>query len=366
MASTGVTTGMIGHGAYNRNSVIQMAAIEHVMPWLDDALTGLPLTDPFPAVAMADFGCSEGRNSIAVMQHAAKVLRPLTPRPIQTIHSDLPTNDYAALFTGLRPDGHSVFGDDAVFSSVVGGSMYDRLLPPGSLHLAMTFNAIAFLSRRPIDRLPGYIVANGPSGLGSGAGWVSEADRAAIASQSLHDLETFLKARAIELVPGGKLLLQVFGAGPVHATCNGFADALNDALLEMIDDRLIDRDHYETYYHPVYFRTLDELTAPFTDARSLCAKLFSLEQAATYEVPVPFVETFKETGDVDRFAEDFTAFFRVFSESPLRLCLADLDDRDNLIDDVYGRAQRLIRDDPRRHDYHYIALAALLTRRDET
>ena len=364
MATTGVTAGMIGHGEYNRNSAPQMAAIAHVMPWLDDALAALPLGDSLPAISLADFGCSEGRNSIAVMEHGVTTLRTLTPRSIQTIHSDLPTNDYAALLTGLRPGGRSVFGDDAVSSAVVGGSMYDRLLPPCSLHLAMTFNAIAFFSRRPLDRLPGYIVANGPSDLGSGAGWVTDEEHAALAAQSLRDLEAFLNARAVELIPGGKLLLQVFGTGPTHATCDGFADALNDALLEMVDDNLIDRDHYEIYYHPTYFRTLDELTAPLTDMRSPCAQLFALERAETYEIPVSFVETFRDTGDADRFAEEFTAFFRVFSESPLRLCLAGLANLDDLIDDIYARAARLIRDDPRRHDYHFIALAALMTRRD--
>ena len=33
--------------------------------------------------------------------------------------------------------------------------MYDQLCPPQSLHLATTFNAIGFLSRKPLDRLPG-------------------------------------------------------------------------------------------------------------------------------------------------------------------------------------------------------------------
>ncbi|MEM7122967.1 MAG: hypothetical protein AAF563_16930 [Pseudomonadota bacterium] len=364
MTSTGVTTGMIGHGEYNRNSAPQMVAIDHVMPWLDDALSAMPLDDSLPDLGLADFGCSEGRNSIAVMQRAVDTLRARTARPIQTIHSDLPTNDFTALLTGLRPDGHSVFGDDAVFSSVVGGSMFDRLLPPRSLHLATTFNAIAFFSRRPLDRLPGHIVGNGPSGLGSGIGWVTGEEHAALAAQSSSDLEAFLQARADELVPGGKLLMQVFGTGLGHATCDGFADALNDALLEMVDDKLIDRDHYEVYYHPTYFRTLDELVAPVAEAQASCAGLFSLERSETYEIPVPFVETFRETDDAERFAREFTAFFRVFSESPLRLCLANLDDVDNLIDDVYVRAERLIRDDPRRHDYHFIALAALLTRRD--
>lgn len=107
-----VTTGMMGQGFYNRNSAPQMSAIEHVLPWLDAAVSALPLEGPGP-IGLADFGCSEGRNSIALMQRIVPALRARTDADILTIHSDLPTNDFSALFRDLRPGGASVFGAPA-------------------------------------------------------------------------------------------------------------------------------------------------------------------------------------------------------------------------------------------------------------
>jgi gibberellin A4 carboxyl methyltransferase len=356
-----VTTGMVGHGAYNRHSAAQMKSIEHVAPWLDEAVADMALAETPATLGLADFGCSEGRNSIAVMRRLVAALRARTSRPIQTIHSDLPTNDYGELMRGLRPDGRSVFEAEEVYAAAVGGSMFDRLLPPGSLHLATTFNAIGFLSRRPVDRLPGFILANGPSQRG-GVGQVSDADRRAVARQARDDVESFMTARAAELVPGGKLLIQVFGAGETLRTCDGIYDVLNDALLEVVDAGLIDRDGYEAFYQPVYMRTLDELTAPLTDGTSPCGKLFRLDRAETYEVPVPFVEDFRRGGDVEAYAAEYTDFYRVFTEPVLRMEFAAHRDLDGLIDDVYRRAQRLVRGDPDRYEFHYIAVAALMTR----
>ena len=41
-----VTTGMVGHGFYDRNSAPQWAAIEAVLPWLEDAIAELPPAEP--------------------------------------------------------------------------------------------------------------------------------------------------------------------------------------------------------------------------------------------------------------------------------------------------------------------------------
>lgn len=353
-----VTTGMVGHGFYDRNSAPQWAATEAVLPWLDDAIGEMRLDDGPPAIALADFGCSEGRNSIEVMHRVVRAFRKRTPRPIQTIHSDLPTNDYTSLLRSLREGGSSIFGPD-VSSAIVGGSMFDRLLPPRSTQLATTFNAIGFLSRRPRDRLPGYILPNGPSEL-RGVGHVSAEDRAAFAAQAQADIETFLRARAAELVPGGKLLIEVFGGGEMGRTCDGIYDALNDAVLEVLEVGLIDQAGYEAYYQPVYFRTLDELIAPVATPDASLAPLFSLDRAETYEVEVPFVEDFRQNGDAAAFARSYTDFFRAFSEAVL---CAVFPNQVDLADDVFARAERLIREHPERYDFHYVSVAALMTRR---
>lgn len=69
--------------------------------------------------------------------------------------------------------------------------MFDRLLPRGSTHLAMTFNAIGFLSEKPLDRLPCYILPNGPSRL-RGIGRVSEEERRIFRQRAAEDIRAFL------------------------------------------------------------------------------------------------------------------------------------------------------------------------------
>lgn len=355
-----VTSGMVGHGFYNRNSATQWAAIEAVLPWLEQAIAEMDLAEPPAAVGIADFGCSEGRNSLAAMARLIPAVRARAARPIQTVHGDLPTNDFSALLRDLRSGGESSLGAE-VFSTVVGGSMYHQLLPPRSLHLAMTFNAIAFFSRRPLDRLPGYILPNGPSAA-RGVGEVTEAERAVFAAQAQADMESFLAARARELVPGGKLLIEVFGRGNGLCTADGIYDALNDAVGEVLHSGAINRAAYEAYYQPIYLRSLDELVAPVTGGGALEAQ-FRLERAETRETPVPFVGEFRRTGDAAVFARRYTDFFRAFTEAVIRAAFAR-PDIDALVDDIYARAERLIRDTPERYPLNYVSVSALLTRLD--
>ncbi len=354
-----VTTGMVGGGFYNRNSTPQWAALDFVLPWLEQAIADMHLAASPPTIGIADFGCSEGQNSIRFMQRLVTAFRLRTSRPIQTIHSDLPSNDYDWLLRNLRSEGQSVFAND-VFSAVIGGSMYDRLLPPCSIHLAMTFNAIGFLSRRPLDRLRDYILPNGPSML-RGVGTVTSEESTAFGAQALADAESFLRARAAELVPGGKVLMEVFGAGSGARACDGCYDALNDAVLEVLDAGLIDRQGYEAFYQPVYFRQLEELIAPVTAPGGPLASLFHLERAETYEVAVPFVEEFCRTGDVAAYAESYTRFFRAFTEAVVSAAFP-VDQDNRVVEEIFARAERLIREHPERYEFRYICVAALLTR----
>jgi SAM dependent carboxyl methyltransferase len=355
-AALSVTEGMVGHGFYDRNSAPQWAATEAVLPWLDEAVARISVSKGPEPFTVADFGCSEGANSSRVLQRLVDGLRVRSGRAVLTVQSDLPTNDFTALLAGLRPGGRSVFGDN-VYSAIVGGSMFGQLLPSQSVHVATTFNAIGFLSRRPLDRLPGYILPNGPRA-GSDRGQVTETERRAFSAQARSDLNDFLRARAAELVPGGKLLVEVFGIRGEARTCDGIYDVLNDAVLEAIDTGIIDRTGYDPYYQPVYFRTLEELTGPVCDAG---ADLFRLDRAADYEVPVPFETEFERTGDVAAYAKAHANFFRAFTESPLCMAFPDVDPL-RLAGDVFSRAERKVREDPERYRFRYASVAMLLTR----
>jgi hypothetical protein len=360
LAAHATTTGMTGGGFYNANSAPQWRSIEAVLPWLEDAVASLPRgTGP---LTLADFGCSEGHNSIRVMSRAVSTLLKTTQRPIQTIHSDLPTNDFSNLFRELGSAGRAAFGSKRVFSSAVGGSMFDQLLPPGSLHVAMSFNAIGFLSKMPLASLPGYILPNGPSTVRNN-GYVSEEEREIFARLARQDVAAFLRARAEELVPGGKVLVQVFGSTDDARTCDGIYDVLNDAVLDHVEDGEISRAVYDAYYQPVYFRTLEELTAPLSDPSSCLADLFRLERSEAYEVSVPFNDRLAADGDLAIYARDYTNFFRAFTEAVLARALPEEDRRAGLVDRIYRRAQELVATHPHAYPFRYAALAMLLTRK---
>ena len=359
--SHATTTGMTGHGYYDANSRTQWNAIAAVLPMLDKAAAQFPLQGS-GVITFADFGCSEGRNSVAVMERALRTALPRTTLPVQTVHSDLPTNDFGTLFQNLRPHGQSVFGSERVFSSAVGGSMYDQLRPDQSVHLATTFNAIGFLSRRPVETLPGYIQPNGPSAV-RGNGFVTQEENDAFSAQAKRDVEAFLKVRARELVPGGQLLVQVFGATKEARTCDGIYDLLNDAVLAFVETGEIDKEVYDHYYQPVYMRQLDELTGPALDPGYETAVLFELTEAKEYEITVPFVEKFKEDGDLDSYAAAYAHFFRAFTEAVLTNALPEAPGKDRLVDRIYTRAEEILKAAPDLYPFRYLAVAMLLTRK---
>ncbi|MTI45277.1 S-adenosylmethionine-dependent carboxyl methyltransferase [Roseibium hamelinense] len=361
-AAHATTTGMVGGGFYNQNSAPQMAAIAAILPWIDQGVATMDLAASSGPVRLADFGCSEGRNSIEVMRHTLKAVRRHTAADVQTIHSDLPTNDFSALTQTLRRDGSSIYGDPKVFSSVVPGSMYDQLCPAGSLDMAFSFNAIGFLSRRPVDVLPGYILPNGPSAI-RGHGAVHDEDRAAFAQQAEADVSAFLEARATELKPGGKLVLEVFGGGQNARTCDGIYDLLNDAVRFFVEAGEIPEEVYARYYQPVYFRTLDELVAPLQREATAASQAFSLDRADTYEIPVSFEEDLRANGDIAAYSKAYVRFFRAFTESPLKTALADLPGANDLTTRIFAKAEELLTGSPELYPFRYVAVAAMMTRR---
>src|SRR5512144_2380630 len=125
---------MEGHGAYNRSSRVQAAGLAAAIPLFRQAAETVPLA-PAPApIIIADYGCSEGHNSLLPMREAIAVLRQRIGaiRAISVVHTDLPSNDFSALFESLETDPDSYLrGEQATFPSAPGRSFYQQLLPSG-------------------------------------------------------------------------------------------------------------------------------------------------------------------------------------------------------------------------------------------
>lgn len=248
-----------------------------------------------------------------------------------------------------------------IYPAAVGGSLFERVAPASSLHVATTFNAVGWMSALPKTRLPQFISPSPPTRSASREGVsVTPEQRAPFTQQAREDILRFYQARAVELKPGGKLLVQVFGRNDQHDTANGIVDGLSDAMLDMVKDGSLKRGVYEDFVLPVFYRSLPELLPPNGDNRELPA--FRVDKAEARECGVPFNEEFASSGDPRAWAESYAGFIRAFSEPVVTAGLPNTPDRPQLVEELYGRMVNRFAADPERYEFHFISLGALLTR----
>jgi hypothetical protein len=357
------TIGMKGGGYYDAHSKEQRAALDEFLPWIEEAIADLPIpSDHRTSFGMLDIGSSEGGNAIYAMNRLIRRLRCISELPIWVFFDDLATNDFNHLFSNLFPSGTAALVGANIFPCVIGASAFGLIVPPRLIHVATTFNAIGFLETRPDARLPHYILPMGPGPLASREGVsVTESERAPFERQAAKDLRVFYSARAEELVSGGKLLVQVFGRDQRFSTSYGIYDVLSDAVLDLVEDGVLPRELYEELIFPIYFRTVEELLEPIeTDER--LGKAFRVEKAESREVSVPFNTKLSDTGNVAAWASSYAGFLRAFTEAILASALpADLP-RSDTLDEIYRRVEQRLAANPARYEFHYISVAALLTR----
>jgi|HubBroStandDraft_1064217.scaffolds.fasta_scaffold00898_11 long-chain acyl-CoA synthetase len=256
--STFLPAVMEGGGAYNRCATFQAAGARLATPFLEKAAREIPLDKADLPIVIADYGSSQGKNSLAPIRIAIGNLRArLGPhRPISVFHVDQPANDFNTLFEVLDVDPDRYALDDAnVFPCAIGRSFYENVLPPDSVHLGWCAYAAVWLSRIPTLISGHFIARRGTT-----------AERAAFHRQAAQDWETFLSLRARELRPGGRLVVVLPALNDEGAPSAGFEalmDHANAVLAEMVDEGTIRPDERKRMVVGSYARRSRDLLAPF-------------------------------------------------------------------------------------------------------
>lgn len=293
---------MEGKGAYNRSSRVQAAGLLPAVALLEEATSAVPLAAAPEAIVIADYGASEGHNSLLPMQAAIGALRQRVgrERAICVVHTDLPANDFSALFQVLATDPDSYQRDDpATFPSAVGRSYFEQILPPESVTLGWSSWAIQWLSRIP-GPIPDQIqVAYSRDG---GA-------REAYARQAAEDWQRFLAARSREMRRGARLVVLTmatddageFGYRPL-------LEAMFAALEDMVRDGFVSADELRRMAIPTVGRTRADFAAPFAD-RGRFADL-SLEQLEVFHAEDRIWSRFEADRDAHAFGAAWAAFSR--------------------------------------------------------
>ena len=253
VASHGV---MEGKGAYNRYAKLPAGGAALALPLWEKAVQCVEFDTGDHPVVVADYGSSQGKNSMVPIQVAIRGLRHrLGPnRAISVFHVDQPSNDFNALFQvlDLDPDRYAV-DDPNVFPGVIGRSFYENVLPPGSVHLGWSSYAAVWLSSIPA-LIPGrFISLRGPDPV-----------RAEFDRQAARDWEAFLSLRARELRPGRSLVVVLPGlADDGSSGFENIMDQANDVLAEMVAGGAIASEERARMVLGSHPRRKRDLLAPF-------------------------------------------------------------------------------------------------------
>jgi hypothetical protein len=306
---TGTTGGMVGGGYYDAHSSFQAKTAASGSALLAQAVDILTLPDNRQAT-VADYGCSEGRNSMTIVGEALTLLAARGATDMAVLHNDLPTNDWGRLAANLSGPDSYLKAFPAVRALFAPRGFFERVTLPTTVTLGTSGSAAHWLSQQPagIDMPRSLYRSDAPPD-----------QLAKILTQAASDWEAFLSARAEELEPGGVLLVQMLGADgsadPVRVSAAALLKLMNACFLQLIDAGEIPVEVYARFCLPVVPRTTAEVTAPL--AGPLGERLELLHCGLT-AVPSPYQAAFDKTGDAAAFAKDYTAFTRAFSESTLR------------------------------------------------
>jgi len=293
---------MEGHGAYNRSSRVQAAGSPPAVALLDKAARQVPLVPAPERVVIVDYGSSEGHNSLAPLRVAISILRERIgrERAISVVHTDLPGNDFGALFQTLASDPDSYLRDDPhVFPSAIGRSFYEQILPDSTVTLGWCSWAVQWLSRVP-GLIPDQVQV---------AYSQDTAARAAFYQQAAEDWRCFLTHRAAELRPGGRLVVLTMALD--HRGEFGYRPcvvAIYGAMLDLVEEGFITQEEARRMVIPTVGRSRQDFMAPFAETGSFAG--LTLEEIDIFYGEDRIWTEFQSHGDAGMYATRWAAFSR--------------------------------------------------------
>ena len=194
------------------------------------------LSDSLKPVCIADLGCSTGANTFISVQNIVEAIE--QKYKSKGVNAKIPdflvffndhvSNDFNTLFKSLPPNRQ-------YFAAGVPGSFHGFLFPKASLHLIHSSCALNWLSKVPIE-----VMDESSPAWNKGRIHYTNAPKQVVeaySTQFAKDMESFLFARAQELVVGGLLVLFVPAVPDVMSNSDTFTgtelDLLGSCLMDM-------------------------------------------------------------------------------------------------------------------------------------
>lgn len=322
--------GGVGDSSYSQNSTLyQKSALKLLEPILEECISSMEFME-CNAFCIAELGCSSGPNALLpaetiVKSLQAKYLSVGIPLPqFQVFFNDLPFTDFNTLFRTLPPSGVTDRKDAAgraYFAAGVPGSFYARLFPDKSLHFVHSSYSLHWLSQVPSEVLEknsvtwnkGKISAEGSPAVGE-----------AYLRQYQKDFNVFLRARAEELIPGGRMVLLLRGRTSRDPTDQGMLaitwELLESGLNDLVSQGLIEEEKVDSFNMPLFCPCLEEVSTEIAREGSFeIQRLELLTKFATEEVTEEMMDAMRGSASAkEAYGKNIAIRLRAVTESLLK------------------------------------------------
>ncbi|PON82296.1 SAM dependent carboxyl methyltransferase [Trema orientale] len=251
--------------SYSKNSNFQRKGIDCAKELINKAIAEKLDVNIFASsktFRLADLGCAAGPNTFFAVQNIIDALElkcqgqgeSCQVPEFQVFFNDLASNDFNELFQSLPPERR-------YFAAGVPGLFHGRIFPSDSIHFVHSSYAVQVLSRVPEEVLD----KESPAWNRGRINYSDSPDEVVkcFEAQYAKDMESFLKARAKEIVLGGLMAFVVPGRPnrtPHSETfVNRTTTLMGSCLLDMANKGKVSHEKLDSFNMPTYFASPEEL-----------------------------------------------------------------------------------------------------------
>ena len=297
---------------YNRDSRTQQEDFAQSLCTLLECID-VTVVDGAQQYSIIDYGCSLGANSVLAMNllihyiHEHKSINSFS-----AYHNDLTSNDFNALLKNLgssTQDYRHIPGCQ-VFIQLVPSSFFQQVLPDRRVDLGFTMAAVHWLNRIPGSDYKNAVFLSD----------VNQQAQADLLDQAAKDLQLFVTARSKEIKPGGLLFIMGLASkvdpdGCREVSTAGLFVVVKKVLTKLVADKLLSQEALDNFVFPVVPRTKEEFMKPFK-SDELSGDWHCLHCSIEEGIATDYA-AYQKHRDAKQYAENYTRFFRSFSQATM-------------------------------------------------
>eukprot|EP01018_Ginkgo_biloba_P025453 Gb_30513 [translate_table: standard] len=296
----------------------QKDVLQHTNPMLEESVSSTKIIHT-KTYSIAELGCSSGSNALFPIETIVKaVTRKYASEGVdlpdfQAFFNDLPSNDFNSLFRGLPAvmavnvvDGSLTPASGNVrsyFAAGVPGSFHRRLFPRASIHFVHSSYSLHWLSQVPTE-----VQDRKSEAWNKGQIFLTkDSPRAVVeaySGQFQKDFSAFLRARAQEMVPRGRMVLLLRGrtsSDPREQNDSIFWKMLASAFNDMVSEGLVEQQKVDSFNLPLFISSTVEVRKEVAKEGS-----FTIQQLEIIKTSLSKVE--------EEMSKDGEAYGRLFSK----------------------------------------------------